>query len=141
MEIIKILENAFIKARKYLLTEGYEEAQVVRKNPSGDISRAFDIKAEEILINDLVREFPGFGIIPSNCRSISSLQISWDSPVYIAPNFSFICHLPLELRLLIMLRGLFPFRNPRQHSIANEIGEIFFSLSLKSTSLDAIGSL
>lgn len=72
MEIVKTLENAFLKARKYLLTKGYEENQVVRKNPSGDISRVFDIKAEEILINELSRQFPGFGIISEEIGEINN---------------------------------------------------------------------
>lgn len=37
----------------------------------GYISRAFDIKAEEILIDDLKRQFPGFGIISEEVGEIS----------------------------------------------------------------------
>ena len=70
MRITKIINNAFIKARKYLLTEGYLDSHIVRKNPSGDISRAFDIKAEEILVNDIKKEFPGFGIISEEVGDI-----------------------------------------------------------------------
>ncbi len=75
MEITKIIEKAFLKARKYLLTKGYEDSKVIRKNPSGDISRAFDIKAEEILINDLIREFPDFGIISEEVGEVKSSSV------------------------------------------------------------------
>ena len=59
METIKVLEHAFLESHKYLITEGYKDGQIVRKIPSGDISRVFDFKAEETLINNIKKvDFP-----------------------------------------------------------------------------------
>jgi len=76
MKIIKILETSFFKARKYLLAEGLNETQIVRKNSSSDISRLFDIKTEEILVNELSNEFPDFSIISEEIGEISKTKSS-----------------------------------------------------------------
>jgi fructose-1,6-bisphosphatase/inositol monophosphatase family enzyme len=74
VEIAKLLERSFLKARKYLLTKGYEESQVIKKNPAGDVSRAFDIKVEEILVNDLSKNFPGYGVISEEIGDFNAAQ-------------------------------------------------------------------
>jgi myo-inositol-1(or 4)-monophosphatase len=70
-EIIKIFNNIFCRARKYLLTKGYEESHIVKENPLGDVSRYFDIKAENILIEGLSKEFPDYGIISEEIGEIT----------------------------------------------------------------------
>ncbi|MCL5986457.1 MAG: hypothetical protein M1371_07805 [Actinobacteria bacterium] len=72
VEVAKLLESSFIKAREYLLTKGYEESQVVKKNPTGDVSRTFDIKVEELLINDLSRNFPDYGVISEEVGDLNT---------------------------------------------------------------------
>ncbi|MCD6232641.1 hypothetical protein J7K28_08530 [Candidatus Aerophobetes bacterium] len=63
MQILSVLEEAFELVREYLLTEGYKDTQTVKKNPAGDESKVFDIKAEEILIRHFEKNLPDFGII------------------------------------------------------------------------------
>jgi myo-inositol-1(or 4)-monophosphatase len=74
IEIAKFLEKVFIKARRYLLTKGYEEDYIVKKNPAGDYSRAFDIRAEEIIINELSKEYPDYGVVSEEIGDISTNQ-------------------------------------------------------------------
>lgn len=62
-DLLNILKKAFIEARKYLITEGYENNKIVRRNPSGDLTREFDLKAEQIIVNTIVKEVPNIGII------------------------------------------------------------------------------
>ncbi len=51
--MLDVFEETFHKVRKYLMTEGKEHKQDVAENPKGDISKVFDLKAEEIIINSL----------------------------------------------------------------------------------------
>lgn len=131
--IIKILENAFIKARKYLLTEGYEEAQVIRKNPSGDISRAFDIKAEEILINDLKGQFPDFGIISGEVGEIKDGKGGKSDKFFIIGpvdgSFNFLRRIGgAGLSIALFEGGIKDLRNVTHGFIGNYITEdIFFA--------------
>jgi fructose-1,6-bisphosphatase/inositol monophosphatase family enzyme len=51
------LEKMFNEVRQYLLTRGRQNLEIIKKNPRGDLSREFDLKAEEIAIEFCRREF------------------------------------------------------------------------------------
>ena len=55
--MLKELEEMFKEVQKYLLTEGRRQIEIIKKNPRGDLSREFDLKAEEIAINFCKRRF------------------------------------------------------------------------------------
>jgi len=133
MEIIKILENSFLKARKYLLAEGYKEGQVVRKNPSGDISRIFDIRDEEILVNELKKEFPDFGIISEEVGEIKDGKGGKSDKFFIIDpvdgSFNFIRRIGgAGLSIALFEGGRKDLRNVTIGFIGNYItGDIFFA--------------
>ncbi len=59
--MLRAFEQMFKAVRRYLLTDGRRNVGIIKKNVKGDISREFDLKAEETAINFCKREF-GFPI-------------------------------------------------------------------------------
>ena len=49
-DLLPLLRTIFSEVRAFLLGEGREHLETVRKNPRGDVSKAFDLEAEERII-------------------------------------------------------------------------------------------